>query len=173
MTATAAVGATLAGLTQSDGREFCTFEVGGLFFGVDVAFVQEVLRYQEITPVPLAAPYVRGLINLRGQIVTAVDLRLRLGIDVAGGERFVHSGELRLRGHHHQPHRVEAVVGPQRPHQFDARHAGHVPVDEHRRGEVGRKAALDELEGVAAVLGFDGLEAQAQQHLLQAHAHRP
>lgn len=61
--------------------EYCTFEVGPLLLGIDVTYVQEVLRAQEITPVPLAHPAVRGLINLRGQIVTAVDLRRRLGLE--------------------------------------------------------------------------------------------
>ncbi len=42
--------------------------------------VQEVIRYQEMTRVPLAPPVVKGLINLRGQIVTAIDLRRRLGL---------------------------------------------------------------------------------------------
>ena len=42
----------------------------GLFFGVDVLQVQEVLRYQEMTRVPLAPDVIEGLINLRGQIVT-------------------------------------------------------------------------------------------------------
>jgi len=59
---------------------YCTFWVGDLFFGVDVDQVQEVLRYQEMTFVPRAPESVRGLINLRGQIVTAVDLRCRLGL---------------------------------------------------------------------------------------------
>ncbi len=58
--------------------QFCTFYLDGLFFGVDVLSVQEVIRYQEMTRVPLASAVVRGLINLRGQIVTAVDLRQRL-----------------------------------------------------------------------------------------------
>ena len=58
--------------------QFCTFYVDGLFFGVDVLRVQEVIRYQEMTRVPLASPVVSGLINLRGQIVTAIDLRRRL-----------------------------------------------------------------------------------------------
>lgn len=62
-----------AGRTQ-----FCTFFVDGLCFGVDVLAVQEVLRFQELTPVPLAQPTVRGLINLRGQIVVAIDMRRRL-----------------------------------------------------------------------------------------------
>ena len=55
-----------------------TFWVGGHFLGVDVLDVQEVLRHQEMTPVPLAPPTVQGLINLRGQIVTAIDMRRRL-----------------------------------------------------------------------------------------------
>ncbi len=58
-------------------RQFCTFELNGLLFGIEVVEVQEVLRYQNMTQVPLAPDMVRGLINLRGQIVTAVDLRSR------------------------------------------------------------------------------------------------
>jgi len=59
-------------------REYATFFVDGLFFGIDVLQVQEVLRYQEMTQVPLAPDVIEGLINLRGQIVTAVDMRRRL-----------------------------------------------------------------------------------------------
>ncbi|MEI8255404.1 MAG: chemotaxis protein CheW [Deltaproteobacteria bacterium] len=59
-------------------RQYCTFYLNGLFFGVEVEKVQEVIRYQEMTRVPLAPGVVRGLINLRGQIVTALDLRRRL-----------------------------------------------------------------------------------------------
>ena len=59
-------------------RQYCTFYVDGQCFGLDVLRVQEIIRYQEMTRVPLAAPAVRGLINLRGQIVTAIDLRRRL-----------------------------------------------------------------------------------------------
>ncbi|UDY24092.1 chemotaxis protein CheW [Nocardioides sp. Kera G14] len=61
-------------------NQYCSFWVAGLFFGVDVAEVQEVLRTQPMTPVPRASEAVRGLINLRGQIVTAVDMRVRLGL---------------------------------------------------------------------------------------------
>src|SRR5271157_1110559 len=61
-------------------QQFSTFLVDGLFFGVEVEKVQEVLRYQQMTRVPLASPVVRGLINLRGQIVTAIDLRRRLDL---------------------------------------------------------------------------------------------
>jgi len=59
-------------------KQFCTFFVNGLFFGVEVLKVQEVIRYQGMTRVPLAPTTIQGLINLRGQIVTAIDLRRRL-----------------------------------------------------------------------------------------------
>lgn len=49
-------------------------------FGIDVQTVQEVIRYQQMTDIPLAPDAVCGLINLRGQIVTAIDLRKRLGL---------------------------------------------------------------------------------------------
>jgi purine-binding chemotaxis protein CheW len=61
-------------------RQLCTFVVDGLLFGVDVIHVQEVIRYQDMTPVPLAPKIISGLINLRGQIVTALDMRVRLGM---------------------------------------------------------------------------------------------
>lgn len=60
--------------------QLCTFKLANYFFGVDVAKVQEVIRHQEMTRVPLASQEVRGLINLRGQIVMAVDLRMLLGL---------------------------------------------------------------------------------------------
>jgi purine-binding chemotaxis protein CheW len=63
-----------------ESRQLCTFTIDEMLFGVDVMSVQEVIRYQEMTRVPLAASSVRGLINLRGQIVTAIEMRDRLGL---------------------------------------------------------------------------------------------
>lgn len=83
---TATIAATSGQAVRAAGQ-YCTFWVGGLFFGVAVDEVQEVLRYQEMTVVPRAPESVRGLINLRGQIVTAVDLRLRLGLPARDAER--------------------------------------------------------------------------------------
>lgn len=60
-------------------KQFCTFYVDDLFLGIDVQQIQEVIRYQTMTRVPLAPAAISGLINLRGQIVTAIDLRCRLG----------------------------------------------------------------------------------------------
>ena len=63
---------------MTDSKQFSTFFLNGLFLGVEVLKVQEVIRYQEMTRVPLAPNMIQGLINLRGQIVTAIDLRRRL-----------------------------------------------------------------------------------------------
>lgn len=65
---------------EPSSRRYATFWVGNMFFGIEVLKVQELLRAQEITPVPLAPDVIEGLINLRGQIVTAVDMRRRLGL---------------------------------------------------------------------------------------------
>lgn len=61
-------------------NQYCTFRLGGHLFGVPVETVQEVLRQQELTKVPLSSPEVCGLINLRGQIVITIDLRRRMGL---------------------------------------------------------------------------------------------
>jgi purine-binding chemotaxis protein CheW len=63
--------------------QFCTFYLNELLFGVELKSVQEVIRLLELTKVPLAPAVVSGLINLRGQIVTAVDLRRRLELEPA------------------------------------------------------------------------------------------
>ena len=69
---------------------YATFLVAGHYLGVDVLEVQEVLSAQRLTPVPLAPEVVEGLINLRGQIVPALDLRrvLKLAPSEPGQDRF-------------------------------------------------------------------------------------
>ncbi len=68
-------------------RQLCTFYLDNHLFGVDAQSVQEVIRYQEMTRVPLTPKCVSGLINLRGQIVTAIDMRKRMGLpDLATGK---------------------------------------------------------------------------------------
>jgi purine-binding chemotaxis protein CheW len=74
------VSASDAGAPPSGAHQFATFAVGDLYFGVEVLRVQEVLKYQPMTKVPLMPGVVRGLINLRGQIVPAIDLRERLAL---------------------------------------------------------------------------------------------
>ncbi len=74
-------GKATLGQAAEPSRQYSTFYVADLFFGIEVLKVQEVLRYQEMTRVPLAPPVVEGLINLRGQIVTAIDLRRTLKLE--------------------------------------------------------------------------------------------
>ena len=66
---------------MTERKQFSSFFVDGLFFGIEVAKVQEVMGAVYMTPVPLAPPAVRGLINLRGQIVTSIDLRCCLQLN--------------------------------------------------------------------------------------------
>lgn len=67
-------------------RQFCTFFLDGILFGVEVCKVQEIARAQPMTRVPLAAAVVHGLLNLRGQIVIALDLRRRLELPARPGD---------------------------------------------------------------------------------------
>ena len=71
---------------MSNSHQFCTFFLKDFIFGIEVEAIQEVIRYQEMTPVPLAPPSIHGLINLRGQIVTAIDLRTRLKLSPREGD---------------------------------------------------------------------------------------
>lgn len=61
-----------------ESQQLVTFWLEDQLFGIDVRSVQEIIRRQAVTPVPLADPAVRGLINLRGQIVMVLDLKQRL-----------------------------------------------------------------------------------------------
>ncbi|BCL36643.1 chemotaxis protein CheW [Nostoc sp. MS1] len=61
-------------------KQLCTFWLNNIYFGINVQHVQEVIRTQVITRVPLAPAEVCGLINLRGQIITVIDLQKRLNI---------------------------------------------------------------------------------------------
>ncbi|MEO7966225.1 MAG: chemotaxis protein CheW [Gemmatimonadaceae bacterium] len=70
-------------MSQSTTFEYVTFRVNDQWFGIPVLKVQEVLLAQRIADVPLAPPEVAGFLNLRGQIVTALDLRTRLGLESA------------------------------------------------------------------------------------------
>lgn len=66
---------------------FATFNIDELYFGIDVNCVQEVSRYQDVTEIPLASKEIWGLISLRGQIVTSIDLRYKLGLEAFNREQ--------------------------------------------------------------------------------------
>ena len=72
---------------MSANRQYCTLYLGEQCYGLDVLAVQEIVRSQPLTRVPLAHPVVQGLMNLRGQIVTAIDLRRRLDLPLRDHER--------------------------------------------------------------------------------------
>jgi len=63
--------------------QWVTFQLEQETYGINVMQVQEVLRYSEIAPVPGAPSYVLGIINLRGNVVTVIDTRLRFGLPQA------------------------------------------------------------------------------------------
>ena len=60
--------------------QWVTFKLDGETYGINVMQVQEVLRYTEISPVPGASYHVLGIINLRGNVVTVIDTRIRFGL---------------------------------------------------------------------------------------------
>ncbi len=62
-------------------RQYMTFRLGDELFAIDVAQVREVLEVSQITKVPTAPPYMRGLVNVRGQATAVADLRLRFGME--------------------------------------------------------------------------------------------
>ncbi|MFO0977339.1 MAG: chemotaxis protein CheW [Planctomycetaceae bacterium] len=66
-------------------NSYCTFRVGSIYLGVEVHRVQEVIRAQKMTRIPGSQEVVRGLMNLRGQIVTALDMRRRLNLGSTEG----------------------------------------------------------------------------------------
>ncbi len=73
-------GKKVANVVENDTLEFVTFRIADQLFGVHVLKVQDILRPEDIAFVPLAPPEVKGSINLRGRIVTVIDVRVRLGL---------------------------------------------------------------------------------------------
>jgi purine-binding chemotaxis protein CheW len=62
-------------------KEFVTVTIAGQRFGIPVLSVQDVLTEQRLTHIPLAPPEIAGALNLRGRTVTAIDIRIRLGLE--------------------------------------------------------------------------------------------
>tara|TARA_B100000315_G_scaffold260510_1_gene322484 strand:+ start:5522 stop:6004 length:483 start_codon:yes stop_codon:yes gene_type:complete len=73
-------GSELSALHATDLEEYVTFKIDGQLFGISVLQVQDILKPEDIAFVPLAPPEVKGSINLRGRIVTVIDVRVRLGL---------------------------------------------------------------------------------------------
>ena len=67
-------------VAETESRDYVSIIINGQLFGIPVLMVQDVLGPQRITRIPLAPPEVAGSLNLRGRIVTAIDIRTRLGL---------------------------------------------------------------------------------------------
>jgi len=67
-------------VAEDEVLQWVTFKLENEIYGINVMQVQEVLRYTEIAPVPGAPNYVIGIINLRGNVVTVIDTRVRFGL---------------------------------------------------------------------------------------------
>ncbi len=61
--------------------QYATFQLKDRMFGLDILLVREIIRVFDVTPVPRTAPHIRGILNLRGQVVTLIDLAVRLGME--------------------------------------------------------------------------------------------
>ncbi|MGQ3354477.1 MAG: chemotaxis protein CheW [Phreatobacter sp.] len=66
--------------TSDDVTEYVTVLIGGQLFGLPISRVQDVFMPDRLTRVPLSHPDIAGVLNLRGRIVTAIDMRIRLGL---------------------------------------------------------------------------------------------
>lgn len=77
------MGASAAVEADDTMLQWVTFRLENETYGIDVMQVQEVLRYSEIAPVPGAPPYILGIINLRGNVVTVIDTRMRFGLSAS------------------------------------------------------------------------------------------
>ena len=72
-----------SGLTGHEDREIASFYVGDALMGIPIDQVEEINHHLDLTPVPHAPAIVRGVVNLRGEVVTVIDLRVVLGMEPA------------------------------------------------------------------------------------------
>lgn len=72
---------------KSSDLEFSTFYVGGALCGINILNIQEINKHFEITKVPQASDYIKGILNLRGRIVTIIDLGKKLGLETVSEDK--------------------------------------------------------------------------------------
>lgn len=73
-------------LTTQPGQ-FLTFQLNSESFGIPISTVREINRVTDVTPVPKAPPFVKGVMNLRGKIIPVIDLRLKFDLDATAHTR--------------------------------------------------------------------------------------
>jgi len=79
-------------IAADDGSDYVTVTAAGQLFGLPIDRVRDVFMVSGVTPVPLSPPEITGLLNLRGRVATAIDLRRRLGLSRAEGESLMAVG---------------------------------------------------------------------------------
>ncbi len=67
----------------SEAKQYIKIEMGEELFGIDISYVDNIVRMQRMTRVPNVAPYIKGVINLRGEIIPIMSLRLKMGLEEA------------------------------------------------------------------------------------------
>lgn len=67
--------------TTNDSKQYIVVKIGSEQYGIDISFVDNIVRLQKITRVPKAQKYFKGIINLRGEVVPVMSLRLKMCLD--------------------------------------------------------------------------------------------
>ncbi len=70
-------------VTTVDSKQYIVIELGAEHYGIDINFIDNIVRMQSITRVPKAQDYFKGVINLRGEVIPVMDLRIRFGLEPA------------------------------------------------------------------------------------------
>jgi purine-binding chemotaxis protein CheW len=86
-TATAPAPSATAVAASSDERQLVVFQLGAELYGVEISRVHEIIRLQAVTRVPRSPMFVEGVINLRGKVISVINLRRRFGLASAGHTR--------------------------------------------------------------------------------------
>ena len=67
--------------TQTETKQYIVVQIGSEKYGIDIRYVDNIVRMQKITRVPKAQVYFKGIINLRGEIVPVMSIRTKMGLD--------------------------------------------------------------------------------------------
>ncbi|HET9717181.1 MAG TPA: chemotaxis protein CheW [Pseudolabrys sp.] len=119
-------------IAQSKVTEYVTATIGGQLFGLPILRVQDVFAPERLTRVPLAPPEIAGVLNLRGRIVTLIDMRRRLGLEEPGNVAAPMAVGVESRGESYgllidsigEVLKLESVAWEPTPANLDARLAG-------------------------------------------------
>ena len=68
-------------ITEKETKQFIVVRIGGEKFGIDIGYVDNIVRMQKITRVPKAQVYFKGIINLRGEVVPVMSARIKMGLE--------------------------------------------------------------------------------------------